>query len=176
MVWGHDVKFDDNAAAFGLFQLTFAHLEQQFAAAVFFIRKINDPDVKFEEIFKLRFSDLRNALKRELKQFEGQSSHNMELHDLRKVCVDAEDLTKWRNPRAHPRVQIDKNGIAIYDWRTLQRLTINRDECAGMIEKAIAITVDLDFNVARLIKDVESEKKIHEMLEEIFKTVEGQDG
>ena len=31
-------------------------------------------------------------------------------------------------------------------------------------------------NVARLVKDVESEKKIHEMLEEIFKTVEDQDG
>jgi hypothetical protein len=170
------VNLDQNAAAFGLFQLTFAHLEQQFATAVFFIRRIKEPDVKFEEIFKLRFSDLRDALKKELNQFEGQSSHDIELHDLRKVCVDAEDLSKWRNPRAHPRVQIDENGIAIYDWRTLQRLTIDRDECVGKIEKAIAITVNLDFNVARLVKDVESEKKIHEMLEEIFKTVDNQDG
>ena len=143
---------------------------------MFFIRRIKEPDTKFEEIFKLRFSDLRNALKKELDQFEGQSSHDIELHDLRKVCVDAEDLAKWRNRRAHPRVHIDENGIAIYDFRTLQRLTINRDECAGKIEKAIAITVNLDFNVARLVKDVESEKKIHEMLEEIFKTVEDQDG
>jgi hypothetical protein len=170
------MKLDENAAAFGLFQLTFANLEQQFATAVFFIRRIKEPALEFEEVFQLRFADLLDALKKELKQFDGQSSHDEELHELRKICASAKNLSKWRNPRTHPRVQIDENGIAIYDWRTRQRLTIDRDECIMNIERAIAITVNLDFNVARLVRDVKSKKKIHDMLEEIFKTVEDREG
>jgi hypothetical protein len=170
------VKLDDNAAAFGLFQLTYADVEQQFAGAVFFIRRIKEPDLKFEDVFKLSFSELRKSLKKELKQFEGQSSHEMELHDLRSACAKAEALAKWRNPRAHPRVRVDENGITIYDWRTLKPLTIDRDECVEKIEEAAAITASVAFNVGQILRDLESQKEIDKKLDEIFKIFQDQDG
>jgi hypothetical protein len=74
----------------------------------------------------------------------------------------------------HARVRIDGNGIAIYDGRTLKRLTISRAECVAKIEQAIALTVDLDSNMGDLLRNVESQKKISNMLDEIFKTVEDQ--
>ena len=50
------MKLDDNAAAFGLFQLAFANLTQQLAMAVFYLRRINEPDLRFEQVFKMEFS------------------------------------------------------------------------------------------------------------------------
>ncbi len=170
------MNLDENAAAFGLFQLTFTNLTQQFAAALFHIRRIKEPDLKFEEIFKLRLSEVREALKKELKQFEGQSSFDMEVRDLLNVCAKTGSLAAWRNVRAHARVQIDANGITIFDWRTLKQLTINRDECVEKIQEAIGLTVLLDFNVGSLLRNIESDQKTREMLEEIFKTVEDQVG
>jgi hypothetical protein len=170
------VKLDDNAAAFGLFQLTYADVEQQFATAVFFIRRIKEPGLKFEDVFKLPLSELRKSLKNELKQFEGQSSHEMELHDLRNACTKAEALANWRNPRAHPRVRVDENGITIYDWRTLKPLTINRDECIEKIEEAAGITASVAFNVGQILRELESQAEIDKKLDEIFKIFEDQDG
>ncbi len=102
------MKLDENAAAFGLFQLSFANLVQRFAVAVFFIQRINQPNLKFEDVFRRKFSRLREELKKELKQFDGRL-HDMELQELRRVCAKAGDLAAWRNQRAHARVQIDEN-------------------------------------------------------------------
>jgi hypothetical protein len=166
------MELDENVAAFGLFQLSFANLTQQLAASVFYIRRLKEPDLKFEMVFKCQFSELRKALKRELKRFNGQSLTEMDVQSLRHACATVGGLLKWRNARAHPRVQLDDNGITIYDWRTRKQLTINRDECVEKIHEAIKFTVLFEQHTGSLLRQLESKKRVAEMLDEIFKTVE----
>src|ERR1700693_331807 len=99
------MNLDQNAAAFGVFHLTFANLTQHLAAALFYIRQLREPDLKFEDVFKLKFSRLLKEFEKELKQLDG-GSHDMELQALRPVCERIKALGDWRNARIHPRVQI----------------------------------------------------------------------
>lgn len=168
------MTLDDNAAAYGLFQLVFANLVQQFATAVFYIQRNQNPGLHFNEVFRRDFSRLRDILKDELKQFEANSFHDMEVQDIRNACAKAATLAEWRNPRVHARVQIDANGIAIYDKVTLKRLAIDRDDCLEKIRQAIGIQMNLDQAVGQLLRNVQSQQQITAMLDEIFKTVENQ--
>ena len=52
------MTLDENAAAFGLFQLTFANLHQQLATVVFFLRQIEEPSLEFHEVFGLPYSSM----------------------------------------------------------------------------------------------------------------------
>lgn len=92
---------NNTASAFGLFYLAFANLEQQLAAAVFYIRRIKEPNLMFEEVFKLRFSTLRKALNVALRQFDAQPSTEVDLQYLRHFDEKVAALSIWRNDRAH---------------------------------------------------------------------------
>lgn len=175
---GADMTLDENAAAFGLFQLAFANLHQQLATLVFFLRRIQQPDVKFDEVFALQSSRLRKALKEELSRLEQHSSTQMELQLLRKTCSDIGPLAQWRNARSHPRVRIDGNRIAIFDWRTGQPLSVRRDECVQKILETIRITVDLEVYGATLCEqlDPEKEKQRGVLIDEIFKMLDDWEG
>src|ERR1700722_11193650 len=155
------MKLSQATAAYGLFHLAFANLEQQLAVALWSIKQIMEPSLRLEEVFKMRFSDLRKELKKELKRFDGQPSTEAAVQDLRRVCAEVGSLSTWRNERAHAWVQIDDNGgISIYDRRTGRQLTINDVECADKIEEAISRRVTLDFNVNSLLRTVESDRKV----------------
>lgn len=166
------MKLDETTAAFGLFHLAFANLTEQLASAVFCIRRIKEPNVKFEEIFKLKFSNLCKALMAELNKFDGRQSIDMDVQYVRHFCAKARDLSAWRNERVHARVQIDEGVITIYNSRTGKQLTLNRDECLAKIEEAIGFALALDQNVASLLGHLKSDQDIDEMLREIFRTVE----
>ena len=116
------MKLDENAAAFGLFQLAFANLTQQLAMAVFYLRRLNEPDLKFEKVFKMEISRLHDSLLEQLLQFDSQQCLDMDLQHLRHRCRQIAVLATWRNDRAHPRVRFDNHGISIFNWRTGQRL------------------------------------------------------
>jgi hypothetical protein len=165
------MKLDENVAAFGLFHLTFANLVQEFAVAVFRIRGVKNPSIKFEDIFWRDFGPLRDDLKDELKQFDAQV-HYVELQEIRAICANAATLAAWRNPRIHARVKLEANGIAIYDSKTGKQLSIGRDECVDNIEQAVGLAMNLDYNVGQLLKDATSLSQISAEIAEILKTVE----
>ena len=166
------MKLDENAAAFGLFQLAFANLSQQLAMAVFYLRRINEPDLKFENVFKMEFSRLREALLGQLRQCDNQQCLDMDLQHLRCRCEQIAVLANWRNDRTHPRVRLDESGIAIYNWRTFQQLSIKTEECVQQIEKASAYTVDVDHLVGSILRTLESKNKMDKLLSEIWDTPE----
>jgi len=166
------MTLDGNAAAFGLFQLAFANLQQQLATVVFFLRRVEEPNLKFGEVFKLELRRLRRSLKEQLRKLKEHSSMSMEIQLLQKTCSEIGVLAQWRNDRAHPRVRIDEDGIAIFNWKTGKPLSIHRDECVEKIQQAIRITVDLEMYGATLSKQLENKKKIHEMIGEIFTSLE----
>jgi hypothetical protein len=166
------MRLDENAAAFGLFHLAFANLTQQLAVAVFFLRRLNEPDLKFEKVFRIEFSRLREALLTQLTQFDDQQGLDMDLQYLRHRCDQMAALANWRNDRAHPRVQFDEHGMAIYNWRTGQRLSINVEECVQQIEMAVACAVDLDHFVGSIIRTLESQKEMEALLAEAWENLE----
>ena len=122
------MTLDENAAAFGLFHLAFANLHQQLATVVFLLRRAQEPHLKFDEIFKLKFSRLQSALKEELRKLDRNSSMAVEIQLLRKACSDLGPLADWRNERVHARVRISENGIESFNWRTRTPLSVHRDE------------------------------------------------
>jgi hypothetical protein len=164
------MNLDEDAAAFGLFHLAFANLAQQLAAAVFYIRRTNQQSLKFEDVFgKLRgFSKLCDALKTELKQFEGRSSTDMEVQHIRYICSKMGPLNVWRRAHTHPRVRIDESGFTIYDWQTRKRLRIDRDECLRKIQEAVSLGVELDQYVGSLLRQISSEKDVDKRVEEML--------
>jgi len=166
------MKFDETTAAFGMFHLAFANLTQRLESAVFLIRRIKEPNLNFQEVMQLQFSDLCKALKSGLKQLDGRQSIETDVQYVRHFCAKARELSKWRNERVHARVQIDEGAITIYNSRTGKQLILNRDECLGKIQEAIGFALALDQNVASLLRNLKSEQEIYEMLQEIFRTVE----
>ena len=166
------MNLDEAAAAFGLFHLAFASLTQQLAAAVFYIRRIREPNLQFEDVFNRKFSKLREDLKDELSQSDGRSSTDRERQCLERLCAEMGDLATWRNARGHPRVQIDDNGITIYDWRTRKELNINRDKCVKKINEALYLTAMLDQSVGGLLRELDEDRTIDQIFEELFRTVD----
>ncbi len=145
------MTLDENAAAFGLFQLTFANLHQQLATVVFFLRQIEEPSLEFHEVFGLPYSSM-----------------SMQIQLLKKNHSEIGALARWRNDRAHPRVRIDENGIRIFNWKTGKALRLDRDECIEKIRQAIRITVDIEMFGASLSRQLKDKRKIDKMPAEIF--------
>jgi len=170
------MTLDENAAAFGLFHLAFANLQQQLARVVFELRLVEEPNLRFDEMSHLKFASLRNELKAHLKKLKRHSSMSMEIQFLQKTCSELGPLAQWRNERAHPRVRMDENGIAIFDWRTGKPLGIHRDECVKKIHETIRVTVDLEVYGSSLARQFRNQRKIDAMIEEIFKTLEDING
>ena len=165
------MKLDENVAAFGLFHLAFADLHQRLAIAVFCLKGLSEPGLQFQNVFNMRFSELLRALKKELKQIEEVWSYAADVQQLRKVCASAREIAEWRNPRTHPRVQMDDAGIAIFDARTLKPLGINADECMQKIEQAIAVGVWLEMTAMRLVREIKSDREWGRMIREAFRSI-----
>jgi hypothetical protein len=161
------MNLDHNAAAFGLFHLMFANLTQQLAAALFYIRRLREPDLKFENVFELEFSRLLKEFEKELKLLDG-GSHDMALQALRPVCESIKALGAWRNAITHPRVQIDEHGITIYDWRTRKQLIINYDETMLKVERTHWLTIALEQNAGILLRGLQSDQEWDEVFDKMW--------
>lgn len=164
------MTLDENVAAFGMLQFTFANLVERFAEAVFYIQRINEPTLQFREVFARNFESLRDQLKKELKQFDNRAL-GAEIADVRRACSQAGHLAAWRNPRIHPRVKWDpQKGIAIYDAKTGKPLAIKHSECTKRIEESVSIAMTLDSAVGAILKDVQDRKDLARMVKEVLQT------
>ena len=135
---------------------------------MFFLRRIEDPSLKFDEVFGLPFSRVQRALKEHLNKLDHHSSMSMEIQLLKKSHSEIGPLARWRNDRAHPRVRIDENGIRVFNWKTGKALRLDRDECIEKIQQAIRLTVDIEMFGASLSRQLENKKKV----DEVFKSLE----
>jgi hypothetical protein len=166
------MRLDENAAAFGLFHLAYANLLEKLSGAVWLIKQINQPGIQFEGVFGLPFSKLLKALREELDKHGGNASTDPHVQSLLYLSTKLQVLADWRNARAHPRVQIDHNGITLYDWRTRKPLSIGLDECMEKIQQAIGFGCELDRDAGGLVGSVRSDKDLDEMIDEAFKIAE----
>jgi hypothetical protein len=166
------MRLDENAAAFGLFHLAYANLTQALARAVWLIKRVSEPSVQFERVFSLTFSQLLKALREQLEKHGGSASADPNVQSLLDVGTKIEVLAAWRNARAHPLVQIDHNGITLYDWRTRKPLSVGLGECMEKIQQSIGFGCELDSYAGGFVGSVRSDKVLHEMIDEAFKTAE----
>lgn len=153
----------------------FANLTQQLAATLFYIRRLREPDLKFEDVFKLEFSRLLKEFEKELKRLEDGGLNDMGLQALRPVCESIEALGGWRNARAHPRVQIDEHGITIYDWRTRKQLIMDRDETMLKVDRTHCLTIALEQNAGILLRHLESDREWDEVFEKMWGKGQGEE-
>jgi inorganic pyrophosphatase/exopolyphosphatase len=168
------MNLDENAAAFGLFHLAYANLFQRLAATVHCVRQLNEPNLRFDEVFGETFSSLCQRLKKELKQFNTDQSPWLveDVRVLQNTCSKMRVLARWRNQRVHALVSMDEGGIRIYDSRTRKPLNIARVECEKKIREAIKLNVELEHRTRSLVSHVCSKKKMVAMLKEAFRKAE----
>lgn len=168
------MNLDENAAAFGLFHLAYANLYQRLASTVHCMRQLNEPHLRFDEVFSESFSRLYKRLNKELKRFnKDQSPWSVEdVRILRNTCSKMKVLARWRNQRVHALVSMDDAGIRIYDSRTRKLLKIDRVECEKKIREAIKLNIELEHRTRSLVSHVSSKKKMVAMLKEAFRKAE----
>jgi hypothetical protein len=163
------------AAAYGLFQVVFAELEDHLAIATFKLRERNDHGLTFEEVFKQPLRQKLRQFKCELRQFEGQSHACDSLYALREACKTISQLATWRNARIHARVRLTEDGYALYDWQTHRRLEISEEQIGQHINLALKVVVELAAHMQGLTHLLEFDKefeKLFSTLPEVFEPVE----
>ncbi len=147
------MTIDQAAAAYGLFQLAFAEVVDHIAGTLFALRQQKEADLSYSNVFGLNFGRQIRELEGELKTFDQYQSQWMVEHlgPLREACRRARLLSNWRNKRIHARVQRTEAGLALFDWRTLERLSISHDECAEKIDEALWIVGTLKCYAPHLV-------------------------
>ncbi len=61
------------------------------------------------------------------------------------------NIKGWRNDRIHARVLRSDDGLALYNWRTRQRLSMSCEECETKIEEVWRVIVTLTAYAPRLV-------------------------
>jgi len=88
--------------------------------------------------------------KTELNQFDGCDSVAQDLRQVREACSKARAFGDWRNQRIHARVRQVADGLALFDWKTGQRLPMSEQECEDWIQEGIWILPMLEGHFASL--------------------------
>jgi hypothetical protein len=153
------MTFDSTSSAYGLVQVVFADVTDRLATAVFVFQQRRDPNVTFGEIYELQFKRLLKAFKNELKQFGGQPSVADDLRAIQEVCQELGNLSAWRNDRIHARVREVDGKLALYDWRTGERLTISYEECVEIIDRLARVIATLQGHMPALVSNLDFDKE-----------------
>ena len=161
------MKFDDLAAAYGLVQVVFADVTDRLASAVFELQRRRDASLNFSDIYRLEFTRLRKAFKEELKQFDGNEPIAADLKPVRDAVAELGTLGAWRNDRIHARVRSTFHGLALYDWRSGERLSINPKECTEVLEKLVKVIVTFEAHLPALFSDIDLEKALSDVFGEL---------
>jgi hypothetical protein len=153
------VKLDDTAAAYGLVQVVFAHVTDQLAYTVFELKRRKDSSVSFGEIFARNFGRLLSEFKDELRQFSDVPSVDMTLTDLGNACQELKSLSKWRNERIHARVRHLAEGLALFNGKTGERVSISYAECDEILQRLVKALVTLQTEIPRLVSSLDFDKE-----------------
>jgi len=152
------MRSDPTAAEWGLFQVSYAFLVQELAAAVFYLRRRREPKIQFGQVFKKSPDQLLGALELELGQIDRESYR--EIPELREsVCPEIKKLKEWRDPRIHARVDLE-HGISLYDWKTRRRLEMTAPECREKSDLALSLALRIRGLVHFLLTDLEADETL----------------
>ena len=163
------MQLDSTAAAYGLIQVVFADATERLAYALFTLQRRRKA-VTFEEILSRNFSHILKAFKVELKQFEREQSVAAELKDVRDACEQLDTLSQWRNERIHARVKWVENGMALYNSKMRQRLSISYPECDEIIHKLAYIISTLATCLPKLINVLDFDETFDAFFKNEFTT------
>ena len=166
------IVFDESSAAFGLFHLAFANLEQELATAVFLIRRTRDSSADFKGIYRRGIAKVKEDLKAELKQLSHLPLMDLDAQDLNSTRAKVGALNAWRRERVHARVRLDADGIAIFDAKTGKHLPIERAECEEKIREAVLLAFNLQVQTRSFLQRIDAHKKWEELFEEIWPEIE----
>jgi len=152
------LRISPTAAAYGLFQVEFAHMTYHLARALVRFWQLKEPNnLVLKKVSRQpKFGRMLDEFKRELQQFDTLSSQSRnlvsrDLDALRRACDEMDALRQWRNARIHAHVQQSDDGMTLYDWETGKPLPITYEECEHNISRAIKVIVDLQAHTGGLI-------------------------
>jgi hypothetical protein len=180
------MKLDDTAATYGLVQVVFADVTDHLAFAIFRLRQAKGTAVNFQDIVNLKFGYMVSNFKTELRQFThpqppDDARDEVGIADLNEVCKELKALSKWRNDRIHARVRWVEDGLALYNGKTGERLSINHGECTEVLNRLVKAIVKLDTYVPELVRSLDFNNEFEGFCRECFvdmevSTGEGQNG
>lgn len=158
------MKIDPTASAYGLFQVVFANVIYEIARALYALRVHHEPTFTFEQI-PWQFSRLLKELRIELHQLEENCAERDSLAEVRRMCGFAADLAPWRDRRIHARVRQIDDGLALFDWKTGEQLSITTAEVEQRISIAVQIACNLPAHMSYLVREVDSRKAMNDFFE-----------
>jgi hypothetical protein len=171
------MKLDDTAAGYGLVQVVFADVTDHLAFAILRLQQRNDTGVSFQDIVNLKFGRMLSNFKAELHQFThpqppDDSHDEVLIADLNEVCRELKDLSKWRNERIHARVRRVEDGLALFNGKTGDRLSINHGECVEILNRLANTIVKLDTYVTELVRSLDFNNEFEAFWKERFNEME----
>jgi hypothetical protein len=161
------MRFNDTAAAYGLFQVVFADVANHLAIATFRLRALREPSLSFNTVFGQQFTKTFGQFKDELRSFDGRSVFSDSLREVREACSIISGLAEWRNDYIHARVQMSERGYALYNWRSGKRLELNREQIETKMDLAVKAIVTLEVHVQQFVHQL----KWDEEFEALFSTL-----
>jgi hypothetical protein len=183
------VTLDSTAAAYGLIQVVFADVTSRLSAAVFVLmdrraahvdgrptdifrlklwqwrllpQRIPKERVTPSKLYELKFAQLLDAFRDELKQLGEEVTKGDESNCLRGACTEMKALSKWRNDRVHGQVRQVDDGLALYDGKTRARLPISYEECSGIINRLTKVIVTLETYLPAVVNSADFHKALSE--------------
>ena len=141
------LQIDKDAAAFGLFQLVFAALEERLGGVVLDFARANGEQRSVREVRSMNFGKKVEFLKEAIKPLKSvgrRNSLSQDLDEMAKAFQNIGEVQKWRKDRAHARVVfapspvlVDENG---------KPLPITYGDCVKQMEKARDAITALEVN------------------------------
>jgi len=136
------------------------------ASALFYLQQRRDPSVTFEPLTGRPFGQNLRDFEAALKKFPDSLAVQIGLD----ACTKMREVSNWRNERVHARVDFDQHAmtLALYSWRTRERLAISPEE----IQQKIARASELVFAVNSTLEHVLHQLDFDKMMADIFSEID----
>jgi hypothetical protein len=167
------MTLDDTAAAYGLVQVVFADVTDHLAFATFTLQQREEANISFPH--RHLFGQWLSDFKCQLKRLKDVQSLDDALTALREVCRELKVLSGWRNERIHARVRQVEDGLALYNARTGQRLSISYEECIGIIERLVKAKSALWEYLPVIVRELDLDKEFKAFWKERLDEIEDLD-
>jgi hypothetical protein len=156
------LNINDDAAAYGLFQVAFAGLDTRLSGSLVALLRSANPNLAFAIVKTLSFHRRLEVFRKVIKTFKQGSYLDQVLCALREASNKAEALSQWRNERIHAEVRLNENQTVIVgkDGKPLQ---IDYAVCEEKIREAIDAVVAMEANVQHLVARLEQDDRFDEL-------------
>ena len=148
---GMKLQIDKDAAAFGLFQLVYAALDERLGGAVLDLARANGERCSESEVRSKAFGKKVEVLKEAIKPLKSVGRRDLlsqDLAEMAKAFQKIGEVQRWRKDRAHARVVFASN-LVLVDEKG-KPLPITYGDCVKQIEKARDAIIALEVNTRNL--------------------------